>query len=124
MAKTIALTDAGRGILTNRILGAGTEPKYVGWGTGAGAAARANTALAAEASEARTAGTSSRQQTTVANDTYQVVGKITSAGAPKTITEAALFDASAAGNMAVRVAHDPDVLDIGESIEYTFRLVF
>ena len=124
MAKTIVLTNAGRGVITNRIIGAGTEPKYVGWGTGAGAAAAANTALATEASEARTAGTSSRQQTTVANDTYQVVGKLTCAGAPKTITEAGLFDASTAGNMAVRVAHDPDVLDVGESIEYTFRLVF
>jgi hypothetical protein len=123
MAKTVALTDSGRALITNRIVGAGAEPKYVGWGTDGTPASRADTNLIAAAAESRVAGTSSRQTATVANDTYQVVGKITAA-APRVIREAALFEAVSGGNAAVRVAHDPDTLDPGEAIEYTFRVTF
>lgn len=124
MPKTIAFTNAGRAVLTNRIIGAGAEPKHVAWGTGAGSADPADVALAAEATEARTVATSSRQQTDVANDTYQVIGQMTCAGAGKSITEVGLFDAASAGSLFLRCHHDAVVLDVGEAIEYTFRLKF
>ena len=117
-------TNAGKDIVTNRLKGSGTEPNYVAWGTGAGTAAVGDTTLFTEASEARTAGTSTRQQTTVSNDTYQVVGTITCAGAGKTITNAGLFDASSAGNMLMKGDFTGVALNVGESIQFTMKLSF
>lgn len=117
-------TNAGKAIVTNRLKGAGTEPNYIAWGTGAGTTAATDTTLFTEASEARVAGTSTQQTVTVTNDTYQVVGTMTVAGAGKTITNAGLFDASSAGNMLVKGDFTGIVLAIGESIAFTFKLTF
>lgn len=118
------LTNAGRDIVTNRIKGAGTEPNYLHWGTGAGTAAVGDTSLFTAASEARTLGTSSRVTTSVANDTYRVVGTLTCAGAGKTITNAGTFDAVSAGNICIKGDHTGVVLNVGESIQYTIDLQF
>jgi hypothetical protein len=124
MADVAKVLDAGMGIITNRIAGAGTEPKYVAWGTGTTAAANTDTGLQTAAAEARTTGTSSRTQTNVANDTYQVIGKITCATAGKSITEVALYDAATGGTGFMRATHDAFVLAVGDSIEYTIKTVF
>jgi hypothetical protein len=92
-------TNAGRAILTNRIIAAGTEPKYIGWGTGAGAGSASSTTLSTEAMSSsndgshntRVTGTSSRVTVSVTNDGYQVTGTVT-ADAGKTITNMGLFD--------------------------------
>ena len=42
------VVDGGLDITTNRIKGSGTEPLNVGWGTGAGTAARGDTSLFTE----------------------------------------------------------------------------
>ena len=42
------VVNAGRDITTNRLKGAGTEPLNIGWGTGAGTAAVADTTLFTE----------------------------------------------------------------------------
>jgi hypothetical protein len=118
-------TNAGKAITTNRLKGAGAEPNYIAWGTGAGVAAAADTTLFTEASEARVAGASTQQQTTVANDTYQVVGTMTVAGAGKTITNAGLFDQLAVGgNLLLKGDFTGIALNVGESIQFTFRLAF
>lgn len=114
--------NAGKAIVANRIKGDGTEPKYVAWGTGAGTAAVTDTTLFTEASEARTAGTSSIVTTTLTNDTYKVVGTIACAGAGKTITNAGLFDAAAAGNMLVKGDFTGVVLNVGDTIQFTITL--
>lgn len=116
-------TNAGKAIVTNRIKGSGTEPNYVAWGTGAGTAAAGDTTLFTESSEARTAGTSTQQTTTVTNDTYQVIGTITATGS-RTITNAGLFDASSSGNMLVKGDFTGIVLATGESIQFTIKLTF
>jgi len=116
-------THAGKAIVTNRITGAGTEPKYVAWGTGAGTAAVGDTTLFTEAPEARTNGTSSRVTTTQPNDTYRVVGTIT-ASAGRTITNAGTFDAAAAGNICVKGDFSGIVLSLGDSIQFTVDLQF
>ncbi len=116
-------TNAGKAIVTNRIKGSGTEPSYVAWGTGAGTAAITDTTLFTESAEARTAGTSTQQTTTVTNDTYQVIGTITASGA-RTITNAGLLDASTAGNLFVKGDFTGIVLATGESIQFTIKLVF
>lgn len=117
------LTNAGRAILTNRITGAGTQPTYIGWGTGAGTAAVGDTTLFTEASEARTNGTPTRTTTTATNDTWQLVGEITADGS-KTITNAGCFDASAAGNLFIKFDFTGVALLATEKINFTIKATF
>jgi hypothetical protein len=120
------LTNAGKAITTNRIKGAGTEPLYVGVGTGATGAARTavvgDTALST-AVESRVAGTSTQQTTTVTNDTYQVVGTVT-ATASRAVDEAGLFDASTAGNMYLSATFPVVNLSSGDSIQATLKVQY
>lgn len=124
MADAAYVVDAGLGIVTNRLKGAGTEPKYVGWGTGATGAAATDTGLQTPAAEARTDGTSSLQTGSTANDTYQVVGQITCAGSAKAITEVALYDASTAGTGFFHGTFSAINVSVGDSIEFTLKAVF
>lgn len=135
------LTNAGRDILTNRIKGSGTEPSFVGWGTGAGTAAVANTSLFTEAMSTtndgthntRATGTSTRQTTSVTNDTYQVAGTLT-ADAGKTVTNVGLFDtngqaadlttAPSGGNLFVKSDFTGIPLSTSDSIAFTIKLQF
>lgn len=117
------VVNAGLAIITNRMKGAGTEPVHVAWGTGAGTTAVTDTTLFTEAAEARTAGTSTRVTTTVTNDTYQVVGTITSLSA-QTITNAGLFDAAAAGNLFLKGDFTGIPLAINDSIQFTIQAQF
>lgn len=116
-------TNAGKAITTNRILGAGTEPKFVAWGTAAGTAAVTDTTLFTEAAEARTSGASSRVTTTVTNDTYQVIGTITSLS-NQSITNAGLFDAAAVGNLYLKGDFAAVPLSTGEGIQFTMQLKY
>ena len=118
-------THAGKAITTNRLKGAGTEPNYVAWGTGAGSAAASDTTLFSEsADEARVAGTSTRETTAQANDTYQVIGTLTAQTNPKTITNAGLFDAASGGNMFMKGDFSGVALSVGDSIQLTLRLQY
>jgi hypothetical protein len=117
------LTNAGKGIITNRIKGAGTEPLFVAWGTGAGTAAAADTTLFTEGPEARVSGTSTQQTTTTTNDTYRVVGTIT-ASAARAVTNAGLFDAVSSGNLFVKGDFATINLATGDSIQFTINVVF
>lgn len=119
------ITNVGQSIVTNRMISAGTEPKYVAWGTGAGTAAVADTTLFTESTdETRTNGTSSRVTTTVTNDTYQVVGLLTCAVTGKTYTNVGLFDASTVGNMYFKSDFTGVALIVGESITFTIKIKF
>jgi len=103
VANTVIVVRKGDDIVAARMIGtspAQAEPKQLGWGTGGvgtGApytAAKTDVAAFREAAEARVTGTSSQVTTTYANDTYQVVATITSAGV-QTIAEVFLSDSSA-----------------------------
>ena len=121
------ITNAGQAIVTNRMIGSGTDPKFVMWGTGAGTAAITDTTLFTETTdEARTTGTSSRVTTTVTNDTYQVVGTITVATANKTITNVGLFDVvtASSGNLYFKSDFTGLALLIGDSITFTIKVKF
>ena len=117
------ITTKGKEIVVDRILGNGTEPKYVAWGTGAGTAAASDTTLFTESSESRTSGTSSKVTVTSTNDTYQVIGTITATGS-RTITNAGLFDASSSGNLFVKTDFTGVVLATSDSITFTFKVQF
>jgi len=125
------VVNAGLDITTNRLKGAGTEPLYIGWGTGAGTTAKADSTLFAEklvdlataAGTDHTAGTSSRVLTTTANDTYQVVGTRVATGAG-TVTNAGLFDAASGGNLFLKGDFTGIGLNPGESIAFTIKAVY
>ena len=89
----------------------------VAWGTGAGTAAKGDTTLFTEASEARVVPTVSQPTA----DKNQWVGTLT-ADAGKTITNAGLFDAAAAGNLIVHGDFTGIVLALGDKIEFTISL--
>lgn len=98
MANTVLVTAKGREVVVNALKGTSTEPKNVGWGTGGVAggpftAAVTDVAAFQEGAEARTVGTSSVVTTTTTNDTYQVVGTITSLS-NQTIAEVLLSDSA------------------------------
>jgi len=119
------IVNGGHAIVTNRIIGSGTEPKFVAWGTGAGTTAAGDTTLFTESSEeSRTSGTSSRVTTTVTNDTYQVVGTITVVTSNKTITNVGLFDASTSGNLYFKSDFTGLALLIGDSITFTIKVKY
>jgi len=90
----------------------------IGWGTGAGTAAKADTTLFVEASEARVAATVSQPVA----DKNQWVATMTCAGAGKTITNAGLFDAATAGNLVIHGDFTGIALAIGDKIEFTLSL--
>jgi hypothetical protein len=116
------LVNTGRAIVTSRISGGGTEPKYVAWGTGSGTTGQTDTTLFTE-NGSRTSGTSSQQTTSTTNDTYQVIGTIT-AGGSLAITNAGLFDASTSGNLFVKGDFSTINLSSGDSIQFTFKTQF
>ena len=92
----VFFTSKGREIVSGRLIGTNptqAEPKNLGWGVGTPTAASSDVAPFQEAAEARVVGTSSQVTTTSTNDTYQVVGTITSSSA-QTITETFLSDSA------------------------------
>jgi len=102
MATTVKVTAKGREIVASRMIGSTptqTEPLDVGWGTGGVGTGSPYTAAVSdvnmfkEAAESRVAGTSSQVTTTSTNDTYQVVGTLTSLSG-QTIAEALLSDST------------------------------
>jgi hypothetical protein len=119
----IVLTNSGKGIITNRLKGAGTEPNWLSWGTGAGVADPTDTTLFSESSETRVAGTSSRQTSTDTNDTYQVVGTLT-ATASRAITNAGLWDLVSGGNLFIKGDFATINLAQNDSIQFTVKAVF
>lgn len=97
-----------------------TTGQFVGWGTGVGTAAKADTTLFTEASEARATGTVTTNGTG-ASAKYQVVGTLT-ADAGKTITNAGNFTASSAGTLIVKGDFTGIALLTGDSITFTITL--
>ncbi len=68
-------------------------------------------------------GTSSRVTTTTTNDSYQVTGTRTATGSG-TVTVSGLFDAASGGNLFVKGDFAGIALVSGDSIAYTFKVVF
>jgi hypothetical protein len=121
-------TNSGKVTAANRMQTTTTRNplKFIGMGTGATTAARtaaaADTALSTEV-ETRATGTESIVTTTVANDTYQIVGTIT-ATASRVVDEAASFDAATVGNIGVSATFAVINLASGDSIQFTIKVVF
>jgi hypothetical protein len=115
-------TQAGEEAIVDLIDGTSTTHldatnAYIAWGTGAGTAAKSDTALFTEASEARVAATVSQP----AADKNQWVATLTADGA-KTITEAGLFNASTGGTLIIHGDFTGIALNAGDKIEFTISL--
>lgn len=112
-------TTTGKQLVVDLIddTASGAATHYIAWGTGAGTAGVGDTTLFTEASEARVAATKSQP----AADTNRWVATIT-ADAGKTITNAGVFNATAAGTMIVKGDFTGIVLNSGDSIEFTINL--
>lgn len=124
------VVNGGKGIVTNRIKGAGTEPLNIGWGTGAGTTAATDTTLFTEAlvslsagTSDHTVGTSTQQTTTTTNDTYQVAGTRTATGSG-TVTNAGLWDAASGGTLFLKGDFTGIGLVSGDSIAFTIKAIF
>lgn len=116
MATTV-LTQVGEEWIIDKIDTA-TKAEYLGWGTGAGTAAKGDVALFTAAAEARTQGTCTQPSA----DVYQVVGTITCAAIGKTITNAGLWTASTSGILVLHGDFTGIPLEINDSIQFTFQL--
>ena len=108
-------TDAGEGFVVDELDAYGTY--YIGWGTGAGTAAVADTTLFTEASESRVGSTDSQPSANI----LQWVSTITADGT-KTITNAGVFNAASSGTMIVKSDFTGIALTSGDKIEFTFQL--
>ena len=126
------VVDGGLAIVTNRLKGAGTEPLNIGWGTGAGTAARTDTTLFTEAlltlaagTTDHTVGASTQQTTTTTSDTYQVTGtRTTTSPGVGTVTNAGLWDAASGGNLFLKGDFTGIGLALGDSISFTIKAIF
>lgn len=115
------LTNGGEQWMCDRCSGVSAlDGHFIGWGTGAGVAAKADTILFTEASEARAVGVVSTQGAGAAAK-YQVQGTLT-ANAGKTITNVGSFDAAAAGNLIVHADFSGIVLNLNDQIQFTITL--
>lgn len=121
---TARVQNNGLANITAALVASATNPiKWLQWGTGSGAIASANVVTTA-AAEARTNGTQTTVTTTVANDTYQVVGTITCTSAGKTISEVGVMDAATVGNLDVYFDFTGIALLVGDSIAFTCQVKF
>jgi hypothetical protein len=123
----VVLTNLGEEFVVDKLTETvQTKPEYVGWGTGAGTAAKADTDLFTPAAEARVLTTTSKTGTG-STAKYQAVGTITSASA-QTITNAGLWTTAGTGSppsggtLIVKGDHTGVVLAINDQIQYTFTL--
>lgn len=115
------LTNVGEQYICDFLAAVDTVPAdYVGWGTGAGTAAKGDTTLFTEAGETRVQGTKS---VTGSGSTakYQVVATMT-ASSGKTITNAGLFNAVSSGDLVIKGDFTGIVLATNDQIQFTFTL--
>jgi hypothetical protein len=117
------LTNVGKAQLVGVLAGTASAPKYLAWGTGTTGSLVTDTALTAEAAEARTLATVSVITTAVTNDTYQLAGTITSLSS-QTIAEVGVFDVvtHAAGNMSIHGDFAGIALGINDAIAFIVTL--
>jgi len=109
------LTSAGEGWIVDKLdETVQTTGDYVGWGTGAGTAAKADTTLFVEAAEARVVAT----RTQPAADKIRWVASITSAST-QTITNAGNFTAATVGTLIIHGDFTGIPLAINDIIQFT-----
>lgn len=120
------ITTAGRGLISGRINGSGSPAAatYVAIGTGTNAAVVGDTALQTESSGNgydRAAGSVSLSTTTVTDDTANISLTFTVTSS-KSITEAGLLNAAAAGTLLARQVFTAIPLVNGDSLQIIWKI--
>lgn len=116
------VVDGGLAIITNCLIGSGTNPKFIGWGTNATEATSIDTGLGTVYGT-RVEGTSTRVTSSTNYDTYQVSGTLT-ATSTQTVTEVALFDALTDGNCFLHGTFTGIALNSGDAIAFVIKATF
>ncbi len=128
----VVIVNSGQQIPPKRLAGLGTEPNFIGWGTGAGTTGVGDTDLFSEAasdlvstSGTRVYGASSAVTTLLTKDTYQVTGTCLAYG-PGTVTNAGLWDDMniGSGNLYLKGDFPGVSLAAGDAIAFTFKVQF
>lgn len=113
-------TDAGENLTADIFDGTTAAPTWrVGWGTGAGTAAKGDTTLFTEAAEARGVAAMSQPSANI----NQFLTTLTSLSI-QTITNVGVFDAASGGNMPLKSDFAGIALAIGDKIEFTHQLTW
>lgn len=113
-------TQAGEELVADILDGTIAVPTYhIGWGSGAGVAAKADTVLFTEESEARVVAALSQP----AADQSRFVSTITADGA-KTITNGGVLSALTGGTLELHSDHAGVALALNDKIEYTFTITW
>ena len=111
-------TQAGEELVVDIIDGTVAPPTYhVGWGTGAGTAAKGDTTLFTESAETRVV----TAQAQPSADINEFKGTIT-ASAARTITNAGILSLITGGILLLKSDFTGVVLANGDKIEFTFTL--
>lgn len=126
MRYAVVVTNAGEEWTVDKINETvQTKPEYVGWGTGAGTAAKADTDLFTPVNTnpgnvLRLVGTSSKTGSG-ATAKYQLVATL-EAISGITATNAGMWTAVSGGTLVVKGDHTGVALAAGDKIEYTFTI--
>ncbi len=110
-------TQAGEELITDIIDGTALPTWHIGWGTGAGTAAKGDTVLFTEAAETRIVSTNSQP----AVDQNQFLATLTSASG-QTITNAGVLSLITGGILLIHGDFTGIVLANGDKIEFTITL--
>lgn len=121
------ITNAGEEYVVDKLNeSVQTKPEYIGWGEGAGTAAKADTDLftPVNTDQANTTlrqlGTSSKTGSG-ATAKYQVVATLTSPNANNK-TNAGAWTAATAGTLVIHGDHTSTAMAIGDQIQYTVTI--
>lgn len=114
------LTNDGKAWIVDKInalIASAVQPEWVEWGSGAGTAAATDTAVFGTLPEARASCAMSQP----ASDTVQMVGLLTATTA-RTVTNAGISTASAAGAFILHSDFTGVALNSGDAMQFTFSL--
>ena len=114
-------TQRGEELVADFVDGTASAPAnwFCGWGTGAGVAAKGDTTLFTEATEARVAATEAQP----AADQNELKATITADGT-KTITNAGILDAATVGNLLLHSDFAGVALVLNDQIALTFTITW
>jgi hypothetical protein len=118
MATTAVLTNLGEAWIINSInQDAPAQMHHIGWGTGAGTAAKADVALFTASAEARSVATLTKPTA----DTWKATATIVSAS-QQVITNVGAWDVAVAGNLGIHISFTGVGLEISDSITFEITL--
>jgi len=115
-------TTAGEAFVADVIDSTVAQPAnyFIGWGTGAGTAAKADTTLFTESAETRA--TATKTQPTASTNRF--VGTLTAAGSSRTVTNAGVLTLVSTGTLMLKSDFTGLPIGVGDAIQFQFDIVW